>query len=751
MADVTSLVLPALEVEGRPFEVLDYDLTEAVSTISELVCEVTEQDREPCPPGDLIGKDAELRLVRTMGDAERSFYGRVVEARRAPDADGVRRLNLRIATLPWALSQRSDCRAWFDPAGKSAQDIAVAVLEAAGIDSGQQEWQLAEPHPPRTYVVQYRERDLPFMLRVLSEEGIYFTTQHGDGGPKLLFSDDPRGMGDAAPATLSYRAEHGFEEALDVATRLKQVHRVRTDKVTLRDRDIDRPQLDVTGEAESEDPGEHGLERYDYPARCHEPDEATRLAQIALEQFQMGRQRVAGDTGSLGLAVGLRVTIEEHPYAPMNQEYVITSLRIRGRGPRLGQRGDEDFGYRATFEAVPTAACKLRPEHVRRQGAAPSLSTARTTGAGGEEVHVDERAAVKIRYPWDRLGPEDDKSSEWFRTSQLALGDSMLLPRMDWEVSVLHLDGDPDRGIVMGRLYDATHPPPYRLPDEATKSSLQTATSPGGGSVNEMRLGDGKGAEQMLFNASKDMSVEVKNNTTESIGANLSRTVGNDQTQTITNSATCTVGGCQTIDVGADQSIKVETRLQDEVGGDHSLAIGGNRDLKVGGDHKREVAGSASLTVDGMMADLVVGSCTEETLSNYNHDVGAAIVDITAANRLITVGKNITETTGAAKVIAVKGGRGMTISGTFTQQVVGAIANVASGDKVESAAATYTEIAAGAQMVKANNITIEADGMLTLVMGASMINMNPAMITVMGVSIKLDGKTSDLGALIVDN
>jgi len=750
MAEVTSIVLPALTVDGRPFEVLEYDLSEAVSAISELVCEVVEQDQEPCNPGELVGQDAELQLRRTVGDATRSFFGRVVEARREAAADGVRTVHLRMATLPFALSQRADCRAWFDAGGKTARDIAEAVLEAAGIGGELQTWQLSAEHPPRTYVVQYRERDLPFMLRVLSEEGIYFATHHDDG-PKLVFSDDPRGLGDAAPAVLPYRHEHGFEEAADVATRVSQVHEVRTDKVTLRDRDIDRPQLAVEGDAESEDPGEHGLEVYDFPARCNEPDEAKRLAQIALEQFQMGRQTIAGDTGALGLFPGLRVTVEEHPYAPLNQEYVVTSMRIRGRAPRLGRQDDGAFDYRATFEAVPTATAKLRPEHVRRQGLAPGLSTARTTGAGGEEIHVDERGAVKIRYPWDRLGPEDDKSSEWFRTSQLALGDSMLLPRMDWEVSVAHLDGDPDRGIVTGRLYDGTHPPPYNLPDEAFRSSLQTATSPGGGSVNEMRMGDGKGAEQMFFNASKDMSVDIKNNTTESVGANLSRTVGNDQTQTVTNSSTCTVGGSQTVDVGADQSIKVETQLQDEVGGDHSLTIGGNRDMKVGGDHKRDVGGSASLTVGGMMVDLIVGSCTEETLANYTHDVGAAIVDITASNRLITVGKNITETTGAAKIIAVKGGRGMSISGTFNQQVVGAIANVASGDKVESAGATYTEIAAGAQMVKADNITIEADGMLTFVMGASMINLNPAMVTVMGVSIKLDGKTSDLGALIVDN
>lgn len=751
MAEVKLLVEPSLEVEGTRFQVLRYDLTESLSELSRLRCAVTELDVEPKNPAELIGKTAILTLARTDGIQRREFVGRVVVAAREVDEDDVRCLSLEVAPVPWALSKRADCRVFQH---QTVVDIAKAVLEAAGVPADQQDWRVTEEHPEKEYLVQYRETDLDFLWRILAEEGIYFAVHHEDGADKLVFGDDPRGLGDVEePTALPYHYGHGGDEAIDAVMRLVHEHTVTSDKVTLRDYTPDKPKLDVTATVESDDDGDHVLEIYDYPARAADPSEAERLAKILLDEHQAPRQVVRGEAGVLHLRPGLRVTLEGHPYAPLNQEYLITGVSIVGSTPRLGAAAEAEAGqrYRLSFTAVPTETTRYRPAPRPRQARVAGLQTAVTTGASGEEIHTNESGAVKIRYHWDRLGPEDDGSSLWCRTSQLALGGSMLLPRMGWEVSVDHLEGDPDRPLVMGRMYNGEKPPPYKLPDEAVKSALQTATSPGGGSTNELRTSDGAGSEEMFFNASKDMTVDVKNNTTESVGSNSTRSIGANQAKNVTNSVTATVGANQSLSVGGDQAIKVETKLQDEVGADHSLTIGGNRDMKIGGDHKRDVSGNATHDVGAMMVDLVVGSTTEEILGDYKHDVGAALVDITVADRVVAVTGSITETAGAAKVIAVNGGRGVSVDGSMMQQVAGAIINVASGDRAESSGATYTEIAAGAQVVKANNITIEADGMITLVMGASILNMNPAMITLMGVSIKLDGKTADLGALIVDN
>lgn len=747
------IIEPFLDVEGEGFQVLRYELTEELSEVSWLRAELTQHDagerKDPTPPKDLISKTATLTLRRDDGGQERQFVGRIVSARRQSDEDEVQTVHVEIAPAPWALTKRRDSRVFQE---MPVKDIVLEVLDKAGVGSDKVDWQAAGKHPDRAYCVQYRETDFDFVRRLCSEEGIYFAVHHLDGSEKVIFGDEPIGLGEIeGETTLAYHYGMGMDRSGDVITRVEQSHRVVTDKVMLRDYNYEKPKLEVEATVESEDDGEHVLEAYDYPGRGLEPPEIERLAKITSDQLQARRQVVRGEAATLALRPGLRFTIEGHPYEALNQEVLVTSVTITGTTPRLGalEEGNED-AFVVTFTAVPT---KHRYSPTRRPRAAEAigLSTVVTTGPPGEEIHVDETASVTIRYPWDRLGPEDDGSSRWVRTLQLGLGDSMLLPRMKWEVYVDHDHGDIDRPLVMGRLYNAHTPPPYNLPDEANRSSLQTATSPGGGSSNEMRLGDGAGSEEIFFNASKDMKVDVKNNTTESVGNNASKKVGSNQEKNITDSLTATVGGSQSVSVSGNQKVAIETRAQDEIAGDHTLDVGGTRTMMIGGDHKMDVGGSSKLQVGGMNIDLVVGSVTHETLGSFTHNVGSALIDITPSDRSLTVGGSVTETAGAAKIIGTMGGRGVEVGGAMTQQVAGAIVNLADGDRAESAGGTYTEIAAGASVVKADNIKIEADGMINLVMGASIISINPAMVTLMGVSLKLDGKVSDLGALVIDN
>lgn len=752
MAEVKVMILASLDVDGAPYRVIHYDLRESLSELSSLRCEVTEQDQLPRNPSELSGAIATLTLSRTDGEQERKFIGRVVSAERSPDTDDVRTLKLHVAPAPWSLSKRADCRVYQE---MSVVDIAKDVLDKASITSDMQEWKLTGDHPVREYITQYRERDLTFLRRILGEEGIYFSLDHSGTTEKIVFGDDTSGLGDIeGTTTLPFHHAQGAEEILDWVMRVKQVLSVTPDKVTMRDYNFDQPKLDLTSEVESEDEGEHALEIYDYPGRFAETAEGDTRAQVLLDSMQAERHVVSGESGALTLVPGYRFSIESHPYAPLNQEYLVTGIHIEGGEPRLGAASGSEGGgsqrYRCRFEAVPNTT-SYRPPRRPRAAQVIGMQTAFTTGAGGEEIHTNDKGEAKIRYHWDRLGPEDDGSSLWVRSNQLAIGDSMLLPRMAWEVSVDHLEGDPDLPMVMGRMYNAVTPPPYNLPEEAGQSSLQTATTPGGGSSNEFRFGDSKGSECMFFNASYDMTVDVKNNTTTSVGNNCARSVGSNQVKNVTNSSTQSVGSNQTMSVGGNQDLKVETLLQDEIGADHALSIGGNRDMKIGGDHKRDVGGNSTLDVGSMNTDLVVGSVTEEILGNLDHTAGAAVVELTVADRNLTVGGNATETAGAAKIIAVGGGRGLEVGGTMMQKVAGAIINVAKGDRKESAGATYTEVAAGAHVVKADNITIEASGLISLVMGASTIIVSPAAVAIAGVKIKLDGDVSDLGALVVDN
>jgi len=745
------LVEPTITVEGTSYRVLRYDLIEDMFEVSRLQCEIMADDADAPEPAALVNKAVEFTLHRSDGAPKKFFFGKVVTVERAPGTDDIRTVHLEVAPALWQLQKRADCRTFQK---MSVTDIVKKVLEGGGVPAGQQEWSTTESYSPRDYTVQYRETDLDFVMRLCSEEGIYFAVHHKGGKDVVVFGDKPDGLGDIeGEKALGFIAEMGGHAAADKVMRVSRSAKVRTDKVTLRDYNPEKPKLKLEATVEGTDDGAHNLEIYGYPGRFTEPGAGKRLAQILLESIQAERDIVRGDTGVLTMAPGLRFDIEEHPYDPVNEEYMITRVRCQGSTPRMGQQkaGEKaQARYVCSFWGVPTKTTKYRPPRLAREAIVPGLQTAFTTGPGGQEIHVDAAGQVKAQFHWDRLGKKDDTSSRWMRTSQIPTGGSMFLPRMNWEVTIRHNEGDADKPYVMGRMYNGTTPPPYALPAGAAKSSIQTATTPGGGSSNEIRTADSKGAEEMFMNASKDMSIEVKNNLTESIGNDLKRKVGSNQKKDITDSATSNVGSNQSLAVSGNQKVNVSTFMVDDIGGNHELKISGNRDLKVGGDHKRDVGGNSKLDVGGMHIDLVVGSVTDKTLGSFKHDVGTAHVLIVVADHTVTVGGNRNESVGALKIIACRGGRGVEVGGSMMTKVAGAIVNIADADRTEKAGGMFTEVAAGAQIVKATNVTFEAKTMIAVVMGASTLILLPAIVIIAGVSAKLDGNTADLG-IIIDN
>ncbi len=250
--------------------------------------------------------------------------------------------------------------------------------------------------------------------------------------------------------------------------------------------------------------------------------------------------------------------------------------------------------------------------------------------------------------PWDRRGKADDSSSAWIRTSQLPLGGGMLTPRVGWEVCLDFIDGDPDQPLVGGRLYNAASPPPYPLPAHKTRMALQTATTPGGGSANEIRMDDRAGAEEMFMNASRDGSVRAGNNVVESIGNSESRSIGANHSLAVTDSLSAAVGANQDLAIGGDQQVRASTFMVDDVGS-HSLTVGGSRDVKAGGDHKRTVTGSSTLAIGGAQVDLAAGSVDEATMATMEDTVGAALIEMTASDRTVTVKGSRTEGRGSGQ------------------------------------------------------------------------------------------------------
>lgn len=749
-----------LSIEGEQLNVLGFTLTRSLSSLDELTVRAVKNDEELPAPEAIIGKKAEFRLERTHDGQAHLFSGDIYSVERSFESRGMDSLTLTIKPRLWRLQARTNCRRFLE---MSVPDIVKKVLEDAGITGDEQKWQLTGSYAALATVTQYRETDYEFVQRLLGEVGIYFAPSGHDTPDSYCFTDEPHGIGDCEVSQLSFVSESGSLRLHDVARHVERQHLVRSDKVTFRDYDFTKPKVELNQTVESSDEGSHEAEIYQFPGRFKEPALGKQLASVLLDSVQAERDVVEMSVGSVSQLPGHTLELTDHPYSQLNQKYLVTSVSFESRSKgqfelasEAGRSGlaemvsrsaEPSLTYLAQLTAIPVARSKYRPPRRAVERVVAGHHTAITCGPGGEEIHTNENGQVIAKFHWDRESAQDEHASAWMRTSQVPTGGSMLLPRMKWEVSVIYREGDVDQPFVVSRLYNGLTPPPYALPENAGKMALQTGTTPGGGSSNELRMSDAKGSEEMFFNASRDMSIQVGNNTTESIGNDAKTKIGVDHSLSVTDSITSTVGSNQTLTVGANLNLAVTSLMVEAIGADHSLTVGANRTQMVGGDHRHTVAGDSTLTVGANDIALVVGSVSNNTEGNRTHTVGAALVEITPKDRSVTIAGAHTETSGALKIIATKGGRGVE-SQMATSMVGGALLTKVDGNRVDKATGPVSDLAAGVQIIKGENVTFEAQAALSVVMGAATLTLTPASISIMGASVTLDGDASNLGIVL---
>jgi type VI secretion system secreted protein VgrG len=312
--------------------------------------------------------------------------------------------------------------------------------------------------------------------------------------------------------------------------------------------------------------------------------------------------------------------------------------------------------------------------------------TAVVVGPDGEEVYVDKHGRVKVQFHWDRKGEKDENSSCWVRVSQPWAGKNwgaVSIPRIGQEVIVGFLEGDPDRPIITGRVYNARQVPPYELPANKTQTGIKSRSSKGGNgsTFNEIRMEDKKGEELLYLHAEKDKSVVVENNNTEqvgnnetiSIGHNQEITVGENRTETVEEDHEETIGVDMTLTVGSDREMTVGADLEEKVGGDMTLTVGSDRSTSVGSDLTLKVAKNAGVVVGKKGAVKVGDLCSLEAKKvqikaddEISLKVGSASITMKKNGNVDIMGKNIT-VKGQSKVNVKASGK-VTVKGAQIAQ-----------------------------------------------------------------------------------
>jgi len=344
---------------------------------------------------------------------------------------------------------------------------------------------------------------------------------------------------------------------------------------------------------------------------------------------------INGSSTCRAFTSGYQFDLEDHYRDDMNKSYVLTEVQhVADEGGSYNLTGGgAGESYSNHFTCIKADAdVPFRPPRVTPKPFVQGPQTARVVGKAGEEIWVDNYGRVIVQFYWDREGQRNENSSCWIRTSQPWAGGNwgaMWIPRIGQEVIVSFLEGDPDRPIITGRVYNAEEMPPYTLPDNQTVSTFKSRSSKGGGAANfnEIRFEDKKGSEQIFINAERDMDQRVEVDSREFIGSNRHLNVGANQTENI----------------GADKHLNVAGNHVESIGKNMSLSVGADRVDRVGNDYHIKVVNDLLANVANDVHLSIGQDCNEDILEDFSKTIGGNRFEAVGKDLSLYIGQNRTE------------------------------------------------------------------------------------------------------------
>lgn len=578
----------------------------------------------------VVGHNATLRL-QIGQKGTRYFNGYVSRFVQAGNRGGYAHYQATLVPWLWLLTRASDCRIFQE---KKAPEIVEEVFKAHGFSD--YKLKLSGTYEKREYCVQYRETDFNFVSRLMEQEGIYYYFEHENGKHTLVLAD----------SISAHNPFPGYEEVKfhelekgatgrEVITDWVMEKEVQPVACALNDFDFKKPKTSLlASSAVTRQYGSAVYERYDYPGEYLEVGEGERLAGVHLDELQTQHEVLRGQANTRGLCTGSVFKLKGHPRDDQNRDYLITGVNLHADAGEFASApgGGEGEFFACNFTCIDKAQ-QFRAARLTRKPFVQGPQTAMVVGPSGEEIYTDKYGRVKVLFHWDRYAKADENASCWIRVSQAWAGKqwgAIYTPRIGQEVIVEFLEGDPDRPIITGRVYNDVAMPPYKLPDEKTKSTLKSNSSKGGGGFNEIRLEDKKGSEQIFVHAEKDEDIRVKNDAREWIGNERHLIVKKDQLE------------------------KVEGDKHSFVKGNSLSKVEGDRGATIKGGHFVQVDSGDNLTVKGDQAIKVGGDANFKTDKNLNEEAAQKISIKAGTDLHIKAGTNYAVDAGMA--VHIKGG-----------------------------------------------------------------------------------------------
>ena len=603
----------------------------------------------------------------------------------------------------WFLTRTNDCRIFQE---KAVPDIIKEIFGEHGFSDYEEK--LNETYRTREYCVQYRESDFNFVSRLMEEEGIYYYFKHEDGKHTLIISDSYSSHEPVA----NYEEVPYYPPGSDPALGVEHVsdwfitRKIQPGAYALTDYDFKRPGTSLKAQRNIQrDHAQAEYEVFDYPGKYVESGEGDQYARVRIEELHVQFEQVEGTADARGLMTGGLFKLTNYfPREDQNREYLITGADYDLTSDEYSSTGTSEGPiFNCRFKAIESKT----PFRTARQTPKPFVQgpqTAMVVGPAGEEIYPDEHGRIKVQFHWDRYGKKDENSSCWVRVVQSWAGGgwgAQFIPRLGQEVMVEFLEGDPDRPIVTGRVYNGDNKPPYALPDNKTQSGVKSRSTKGGAAdnFNEIRFEDKKGSEELYIQAEKDHNQLTKNDRSETVGHDRSLSVGNDKSETISNNKSIDVGVNHTETIGADKTLTVGANHKESIGSNMTITIGTNLTENVAINYMENVGAAMELNVGAIM--------TETIGANKIQSIGASKNVNIAKDNSVSIGKNKSENIGDSKSETI---------GKDQQVKIGKTLTIDAGDQItiKTGKASITMKKDGTISIQGKDITINGSGAINV-------------------------------------
>ncbi|HEK3627752.1 TPA: type VI secretion system spike protein VgrG1b [Pseudomonas aeruginosa] len=670
------------------------------------------------PLDGLLGKPASLALELHDG-SRRHFHGIVAACSQGSGNGQFASYQVTLRPWLWLLTRTSDCRIFQN---QSVPEIIKQVFRDLGFSDFEDA--LTRPYREWEYCVQYRETSFDFISRLMEQEGIYYWFRHEQSRHILVLSD-AYGAHQSPPnyASVPYYPPTLEQRERDHFFDWQMAREVQPGSLTLNDYDFQRPgaRLEVRSNiARSHAAADYPL--YDYPGEYVQSQDGEQYARTRIEALQARYERVRLRGRARGLGSGHLFKLSGYPREDQNREYLVVGAEYRVVQEFYETGGG---GVGAQFESeldCIDAGQAYRPLPTTPLPIVRGPQTAVVVGPKGEEIWTDQYGRVKVHFHWDRHDQSNENSSCWMRVSQVWAGKnwgSIQIPRIGQEVIVSFLEGDPDRPIITGRVYNAEQTVPYELPANATQSGMKSRSSKGGtpANFNEIRMEDKKGAEQLFIHAEKNQDIEVENDETHWVGHDRTKTIDHDETVHVKHDRTETVDNNETITIGVDRTEKVGNNEKISIGANRTEDVGSNETISIGVDRTEKVGSNEKISIGA--------NRTEDVGNDETISIGANRSESVGNNETISIGADRSESVGANETIDIGGNQSTSIGKNESRSVgQGRDTSVGKDDSLDVG----------------KSFTLNAGDSITLVTGAASIRMKKdGSIVISGKNITIDG------------